>query len=191
MVLAILTGPAWAADVPRAALPYKSDLTREARLVWGLNAPVSTFAGQIHQESGWNPRAVSPVGARGMAQFMPATARWICGAYDLDGCDTTNPRWALRALITYDRHLYDRTPDGDECGRMWAALRGYNGGLGHWLAEWRSAGKPADLRAADAACGTARRSVKHCPENIGYPRRIIEHHQPRYEAAGWGRGVCR
>lgn len=31
---------------------YRRDLTRSARLVWGLDAPVATVAAQIHQESG-------------------------------------------------------------------------------------------------------------------------------------------
>lgn len=31
---------------------YRRDLTRSARLVWGLDAPVATMAAQIHQESG-------------------------------------------------------------------------------------------------------------------------------------------
>lgn len=171
---------------------YRRDLTRSARLVWGLDAPVATMAAQIHQESGWRPDARSHVGATGMAQFMPATATWICGAYsDLPpGCDTLSPAWAMRALATYDKHLYDRlTIAGGECNRWWATLRSYNGGLSHWLKEARLAASPADREAVNSACGQASRHPKHCAENLGYPERIIRRHQPKYEH--WGRGVCR
>lgn len=170
---------------------YRRDLVRSTRLAWGLGAPVATMAAQIHQESGWRPDAVSPVGATGMAQFMPGTARWICGAYpDLPaGCNTTNPVWAMRALAAYDRHLYDRLAiAGDECSRWWATLRSYNGGLGHWLKEARLAASPADREAVNSACGQASRHRKHCAENLGYPERIVRRHQPRY--LHWGRGVC-
>jgi soluble lytic murein transglycosylase-like protein len=36
--------------------------------------PAAFFANLIHQESGFRPRVVSPAGALGIAQFMPATA---------------------------------------------------------------------------------------------------------------------
>jgi len=181
------------AQVPREALPYRNDLIRESRAVWGMDAPVATFAGQIHQESRWNASAKSPVGAAGMAQFMPATASWICGfAKDLPpGCNVLNPNWAIRALVTYDKYLYDRTPKvGNTCGRMWAALRGYNGGLGHWNKEWQNAGRPSNLKLADASCGTASRAIKHCRENLTYPEKIVTRWQPLYNKAGWGAGVC-
>lgn len=181
------------AQVPRESLQYRNDLIREARSVWGMDAPVATFAGQIHQESMWKANARSHVGASGMAQFMPATAKWICGMRpDLpNGCNTLNPAWAIRALVVYDKYLYDRTPkEGTTCGRTWAALRGYNGGLGHWSKEWANAGQPSDLRIADNFCGTARRSVKHCPENLGYPVKITTRWQPLYVSAGWGPGIC-
>lgn len=180
-----LSASAQAQPVPRTALAYRSELTRSARSVWGLDAPVATFAAQVHQESGWRPEAVSHVGAAGLAQFMPATSRWIAG---LDPSLRTNqpfsPSWALRALVTYDHYLYVRTPSHyAPRDRMWVALRGYNGGLGHWQAEARNAANNS-REAVDAACGSARRHRSHCAENLGYPQRILIVLQPRY--AAWG-----
>lgn len=187
----VLMFPSDAAAQPVEAAKYQRDLTRQARQVWGLNAPVATFAAQIQQESGWRRDAVPPVGASGMAQFMPATASWLCGKYsDLPpGCDAMNPAWAMRALLTYDKYLFDRMAwAGDECGRMWMALRSYNGGEGHLVKEARLAADPTDRGQVDAKCGQASRSARHCLENTGYPKRIIERHQPKF--ASWGRGVC-
>jgi soluble lytic murein transglycosylase-like protein len=39
---------------------------------WGVSAAL--ISAQIYVESGFNPNAVSPAGAQGIAQFMPATA---------------------------------------------------------------------------------------------------------------------
>jgi len=177
------------ADIPRAALHHRADLVRIAHAEWGLDAPVAAFAAQIHQESGWNPEAVSRVGARGMAQFMPATARWWCEVNKLsaDACQPSNPVWAMRALVGYDRWLYERVRGASEFDRLWAALRGYNGGLGWWQQEAKVAGSYERL-AVDAACGQARRAAVHCRENLGYPRRILLTLQSRYLA--WGRGVA-
>ena len=175
------------AQVPQAAQAYRADLTRTARATWGLEAPVATFAAQVHQESGWRADAVSRVGAAGLSQFMPATARWI-GDIDpeLRQAQPFNPGWALRALVVYDRHLYDLAPARyDARDRMWVALRAYNGGLGHWTAEARSTGLRLPTREqVDAACGQARRAAQHCAENLGYPHRILVVLQPRY--ALWG-----
>ena len=43
---------ACAAQPPQAALQYRDDVIRNARLEWGLSAPVADFAAQLHQESG-------------------------------------------------------------------------------------------------------------------------------------------
>lgn len=175
-----------AQGVPAAALPYRTELTRAAHLQWGLDAPLPALAAQVHQESSWRPEAVSRVGARGMAQFMPATATWWCQLNGLsaEACQPDNPTWALRAMVGYDRWLYERTPQHYSArDRLWVALRAYNGGLGHWEAERRQA--TADTVAAvDAACGRARRAAAHCVENLHYPHRILNELQPRY--AAWG-----
>lgn len=177
------------AQIPPAATTYRIDLVRSAHSQWGLDAPVAALAAQVHQESGWNPRAVSRVGAAGLAQFMPATASWWCQINNLSAteCQPTNPTWALRSLVGYDKWLFDRTPARySERDRMWVALRAYNGGLGNWQAESRLAAN-GSREAVDAACGRARRAPVHCPENLGYPRRILLELQPRY--ALWGASV--
>ena len=185
---------ATAADIPQGALKHRADLTRNARAVWGLDAPVATFAGQVHQESRWRPEAVSPVGAQGIAQFMPTTADWIAEAYPaLADQQPFNPGWGLRALVTYDRHLWERIKAATPCDRMAMTLSAYNGGLG-WV--WRDQ-KLAASKGADSARWfdqveqfNAGRHAAAFRENRGYPRLILLTFAPRYAAAGWGRGSC-
>lgn len=180
-----------AQPVPAAAHKYRAELTRAAHTQWGLDAPIAALAAQVHQESGWQPNAVSRVGAQGMAQFMPATATWWCKLNDLtpEQCQPRNPKWALRALVGYDKHLFDRAPARyNDFDRMHVALRAYNGGLGHWQAEAKATGLPQPtVDQVAAACGQARRHASHCPENLQYPARILGVLQPRY--AGWGRVI--
>jgi hypothetical protein len=176
------------AQVPEAAAQHRLTLVREAHGQWGLTAPVAALAAQVHQESGWRADAVSRVGAKGMAQFMPSTAKWWCELTGTtpDDCLPHNPTWALRSLVGYDLFLFKRAPVymGDY-DRLWLALRGYNGGEGNWQAEARGTGLRQPTRPQiDAACGRAKRAALHCPENLGYPRRILVDLQPRY--AGWG-----
>jgi soluble lytic murein transglycosylase-like protein len=47
------------------------------------------FERQINQESGFNPKAISPMGAEGISQFMPDTARGL-------GIDPWNASDALK-----------------------------------------------------------------------------------------------
>ncbi|MBO9538742.1 transglycosylase SLT domain-containing protein [Herbaspirillum sp.] len=179
----------FAQTIPASAAKYRGELVRAAHAGWGLDAPVAVFAAQIHQESGWNPEAVSQVGALGMAQFMPATARWWCETNGIasSACAPKNPTWAMRALVGYDRWLFDRVRGLNEFDRLWAMSRSYNGGLGHWQQEAAIVRPAIDHQSVDAACGKAKRHPSFCRENLDYPRRILIVLQPRYQ--GWGRSV--
>jgi len=176
---------------PAAAARWRGELVRAAHLQWGLYAPIAAMAAQVQQESGWNAQAVSRVGARGMAQFMPTTARWWCQRERIaeGDCQPHNPTWALRALAGYDAYLYKRMTDYfphlSRFDRLWLALRGYNGGEGNVTKEAATLGlKHPTRRQIDAACGARGRSSAHCRENTTYPRRILLTLQPRY--AAWG-----
>lgn len=186
--------------IPPASALYRHRVEQAATRVWGVDASPARLAAQLHQESGWRPKARSHVGAMGLAQFMPATARWMGERWraELPAFDPWNPQQAILAAAIYDKWLLDRVqPIGwtpiDDCSRWNFALRAYNGGE-KWLLRERGmtvAGKrdPNDWREVEGFRG---RSVAAHRENIGYPRRILLVLEPAYIAAGWpGQAVCR
>ncbi|MBE8611511.1 lytic murein transglycosylase [Morganella morganii] len=177
---------------PTLSLKYRSDVIRAARVNWGLNAPVADFAAQLHQESGWNPAARSPAGAQGMAQFMPATADWISRAMPhLRENQPYNPAWAVRALVSYDRWLWQRITAADDCERMAMTLSAYNGGLG-WVYRDKKLTEQVGLNPGvwfgHVEYRNAGRSLRNWRENRHYPKRILLILAPRY--LSWGGASC-
>lgn len=191
LVLSLVLPVVAQAEVPERALRYRADLIRNARAVWGMDAPVAVFAAQIHQESLWRPNAKSRFAA-GLAQFTPDTARWIAGAYpaELGSDQPYNTAWALRALVRYDRHLHARLAGVDECSHMALVLASYNGGLGWVQRDQKLTTQRGGNRLiwfGQVEKHNAGRARWAYEENRGYPRAILLRWQPLYSA--WGRGV--
>lgn len=178
------------ASIPSEAYRHRREIVRAGQHVWGLSAPTATFSAQIHQESRFRADARSPVGAFGIAQFMPATASWIAGAYpdELHG-DKASPEWGILALVRYDRFLWQRTSGVDDCERMAFVLSGYNGGE-RWVRKRKSMSPQPEV-CLFATC-TINPGIKpsNQHENEGYPRRILITLEPLYHAAGFGPGSC-
>jgi hypothetical protein len=89
-----------------------------ARAASRWNVSAALLAAQLYAESNFNPFAVSRAGARGIAQFMPGTAR----AYGLR--DPLDPAAAIDAQAHLMRDLLRRF------GSVALALAGYNAGAG-------------------------------------------------------------
>jgi membrane-bound lytic murein transglycosylase MltF len=90
--------------------------------------PVEFCAWVIWQESHFDARAVSPKGAAGIAQFMPATASWRGLA------DPFDPIVSLRHSAAYLRELLNRF------GNLGLAAAAYNAGptrVNAWLTSHR------------------------------------------------------
>lgn len=101
-----------AAAIPPEYMAYVHQLAERFDLSPALLEAV------VWQESRWREDAVSPAGARGLAQLMPGTAR------DL-GVDPDNPLANLEGGARYLREQLDRF-DGD----LELALAAYNAGPG-------------------------------------------------------------
>jgi soluble lytic murein transglycosylase-like protein len=190
-VLAGILATLWWAGVAQAQVPpvaeqHRRDLTRISQSVWGLDAPVSLLAAQIQQESGWRPDAKSRVGAAGLTQFMPATARDVAARYELGPPNVLDPRWAMQAQSNYMRELHRVIAAANESERFAFALASYNGGLGHVRTRQSMSDDPRRCLNATCDIRPPRVSEANQHENREYPRRIMLVLMPRYHAAGWG-----
>ncbi|HEY8484978.1 MAG TPA: lytic transglycosylase domain-containing protein, partial [Longimicrobiales bacterium] len=98
-----------AEDIYDAARAEKID----PRLAYGL----------VNTESAFKTRAVSSVGARGLTQVMPRTARWLVPGTTAE--DLFDPHTNLRIGFRYLRYLLDKYG-----GNRRLALLAYNRGPG-------------------------------------------------------------
>ena len=106
---------AQAADKPGKASPALKALIHATAVRFNLETALVHAV--VRAESGFDPQAVSPAGARGLMQLMPGTAR------EVGVRDVFHPRQNLEGGAAYLRGLLDRY-DGD----VQLALAAYNAG---------------------------------------------------------------
>lgn len=107
-------GPPGSAMAAPGAEPYRA-LFLEAGTRW--NVDPALLAAVAQAESAFRPDAVSPVGAQGLMQFMPATAAEM-------GVDPWNPASAIDGAARYLRRSLDTFGEAD------LAIASYNAGRG-------------------------------------------------------------
>ena len=108
------TSPVATGGAALAGVPY-ADLFSRAASRHGVDA--SVLAAMANQESGFDSRAVSPAGAQGLMQFMPATAAGL-------GVNALDPNSAIDGAARYLSTLTKQFGSTD------LALAAYNAGPG-------------------------------------------------------------
>lgn len=136
---------------------YRQDVTRAGQRCAAIDAAL--VAAQIHTESGWNPRAVSPAGAQGISQVLPSTWREWGADHDGDGvADPFEPADAIGTQAAIMCHTYG-----------WVQAQ---------LARGRLSGDPLDLTLASYNAGPGAVNdaggVPPYPETLDYVRLVRE-----------------
>ena len=137
-VQATIAGKLWDHLEERFPLAYKETF---ARYVSGKDISQSYAMAIARQESAWNPKVRSPVGASGLMQVMPATASHTVSKFGLTGYSSSNqlldPETNINIGTTYLQSVYQQF----ENNRIFSSAA-YNAGPGRvrtWLGN--SAGR--------------------------------------------------
>lgn len=134
------------------------------------------YKAQLYQESLLNPDAVSPVGAEGLAQFMPGTWRDVSKQMKLQkDAKPTDPKHAIPAGAYYMSTLLKSwsspRPDMD---RYCLALASYNAGFGHLIKAQKKAG--GALLYAPIIAKLPDITGTHAAETTAYSKRILHYY---------------
>ena len=137
-----------------AGVPYGDEITAAARR---NGVDPALLAGLVRQESNFNAAAVSPAGARGLTQLMPATAA---------GLGVANPSDPVQALEGGARYL--RRQLDAFGGDVTKALAAYNAGPG---AVQRYGGVPpyAETQAYVQKVQAFAAAYRGTPSSLPYP----------------------
>jgi hypothetical protein len=103
-------------SIAAAAAPYR-DMVNSAASQY--NVDPGTLTRLIYRESQFDPKAISPAGAKGMGQFMDATAKD-------EGVDVNDPRSSINGAARYYAKMRQRYNGNDQL-----ALAAYNWGPGN------------------------------------------------------------
>ncbi len=124
LAFALFASPAIAAEKAAPTIGLVCDLIEEHATRNDLS--VDYFARLIWKESRFNPNAVSPVGAEGIAQFMPGTAalRGLADSFDIH-----------RALAASAEYLAELQAKYGNLGLAAAAYNSGEGRVSRWLAS--------------------------------------------------------
>ena len=127
---------------------------------------------QLIAESNLNTEVVSPAGAQGIAQFMPATWKEISAEMGYGKNSTPlDPELAIPACAYYMRKLWDQwTWKRPAADRYALALASYNAGFGNIIKAQKAASNTTDYATIIAALQHITGS--HANETKAYVRSI-------------------
>jgi len=110
---------------------YDDTFRKYSKRFFGPNFDWQYFKAQALAESGMDPNAKSPVGARGIMQLMPGTYALIKKSKQNEFGDILDPEWNIAAGINHNRGLWHRWKDAPTTEERLRFMFGsYNAGEG-------------------------------------------------------------
>jgi soluble lytic murein transglycosylase-like protein len=180
--------------IPAEAQKYRRQIIKAWQYYFGLAETPATGFAQIHQESRFKSTAQSPVGAAGLAQFMPSTADWINSVLPIDqkcysgpaGCPL-DPTWAINALSAFDSRLFTvygriTTVSNERWGFSLAAYNAGEGSVAKERAKCYALRDCISARWFDNTENMCSRLPANCRETRDYSRVILFTWRPLYAA---------
>lgn len=161
---------------------YDRQIRDAVALYWPGGADWVWWKAQLWQESRLRPEALSPVGAAGLAQFMPGTWRDVQRQLRLPPGASPHQDIAIAAGAYYmARLMREWRTERPQLERLRLAQASYNAGMGNILRAQARCGGARDW--ADISPCLQSVTGHHHRETIGYIR-LIEQHRRRMIAAG-------
>lgn len=173
MVLAVALllagcGQARAASIPDA---YDAEIEAAVATWWPTGSDARWWKAQLYQESLLVPSAVSPAGARGLAQFMPSTWSEISAELGYGGLSPHLAGPAIDAGAFYMARLWRGWSAPRPVSDRWDLARAsYNAGFGNLLAAQRRCGGPPGFSAIMACLPAV--TGRNAQETATYVARI-------------------
>jgi membrane-bound lytic murein transglycosylase MltF len=150
---------------------YDPAIERSVARWWPAFPFWRAWKAQLYQESLLEPDAISPAGAEGIAQFMPATWREVTAALKWGLVSPRDARLAIEAGAFYMARLRQGwSSPRPELERQRLAQASYNAGFGNILEAQRRCGGARDWHAI-APC-LPQVTGRHAAETITYVDRI-------------------
>lgn len=111
------------------------DCIKRYHAEFGLPYDWRLLKAQLIAESGLNPAAVSPVGAKGLAQFMPDTQTEVLKALNMpSNTSRLNAEASIKCCAYYMSVMLKKwTAKREDIDRYCLALASYNAGMGNLL----------------------------------------------------------
>jgi soluble lytic murein transglycosylase-like protein len=167
ILLGMLVGCGQASAASLFPTRYDPAIRSAVAKYWPDHPDWLAWRAQLYQESRLNPGAVSPVGAGGLAQFMPGTWRQVVREMRLPAGVSPHADIAIEAGAYYMgqlRRKWSAPRPSDE--RQFLAQASYNAGLGNILGA-QVVCRDALLWRDIAPC-LSQVTGRHAAETIGY-----------------------
>jgi soluble lytic murein transglycosylase len=196
MIIAENAGMAdFAFRLQRSLAPYGIEFDSAAYPVprWlpegGFSTDRALIYALMRQESNFDPQAVSPAGARGVMQLMPATARFVARTTGLPGSAASQLRRPESNIALGQKYLEMLLADENVAGDLFRLAAAWNGGPGNlerWQRDRRTSEDPL-MFIETIPSGETRAFIEHVLANLWIYRHRLGQPSPSLDALAAGR----